>query len=210
MRITNLIPAFMFFAVSSLGCDGPKSSLGELPDGSSSSNTDEGGDSTSAISFGSEPGQPVGLPCELDMEPGAPLLEGMNSDCQTGLCLYADSIQADTQQPCTESSECAGFGEGVICSDAGQCQLDPAHVAARSMCTDECQQDDDCVAADGTACEAGFACIPVTSLGSNCCQKFCACRDDFDVDAAASLAQSCAEGTTPGCCDQNPPSAACG
>jgi len=107
--------------------------------------------------------------------------------------------------------QCTGFGEGVYCNTAeDRCELNPNHVIARSMCTEECTEDADCVGEDGTACQGGFACAPVAALGSLCCQKLCVCRDDLDVAAAELLALECAEGTAPGCCDQDPPGPGCG
>lgn len=217
MRTTNLASLLVFcFALGLsplLGCDSPKSSLGGLP-GSTGSSSEGGESETSqvpAISVsGFDPATDVGAPCQLSGLPASALLELGNAECMTGLCLYPDTLEANAQQTCRESSECAGFGSGVICGPDGHCQLDPAHVAEASMCTAECNDDSDCVGADGTACEGGFACVPVTSLGSTCCLKFCACIDDYDSASAAGLAEACAAGTQPGCCDQDPPGEGCG
>ena len=213
MRLIPMTKHFLAFGVVMLlGCDSPKSSLGELPGstGSSEGGGSETAEATSSISVsGAGPSDDVGAPCELGGVPESRLLELDNSDCSSGLCLYVDTVMADAQQSCSESSDCSGFGSGVICVD-GQCQLDPAHVAEASMCTAECSDDAECVGSDGTACESGFACVPVTSLGSTCCQKLCACRVQLDVAAAAELAAACADGTQEGCCTEDPPGPGCG
>lgn len=197
-----------------IACDSPKSSLGELPGDTTGSETTDASatadESGSITVTGEVPPQDIGLPCQLAGVPESHLLELGNADCGSGMCLYADTIMADSQQTCTEDGECSGFGNGVICGASGLCELDPAHIAERSRCTDTCLDDTECVGADGTTCAGGFACMPVTSLGSVCCQGVCVCRDELDVASAEMLAADCAAGLTPGCCDQAPVPEACG
>lgn len=190
----------LLFLCMLVGCDSPKSSLGELPEEMSSSETNEPPPASSE----------VGAPCQLSFLPEARLLDLGNPGCGSGMCLFADSIFTDSQQSCTEAEDCIGFGEGVICSEAGLCQLDPDLVATRSMCTETCVEDADCVGVEGTACEGGFACVPIAALGPACCQPVCACRDGLDLADAQVLADQCAEGTAPGCCEQEPTPEACG
>ena len=78
------------------------------------------------------------------------------------------------------------------------------------MCTETCTEDLDCEGVDGTACETGFACVPVAQLGPSCCQPTCICRDDLDVERSNTLAQQCEMGLAGGCCDQEPVPEACG
>jgi hypothetical protein len=89
------------------------------------------------------------------------------------------------------------------------CALDPEHIAARSMCTDFCESDTDCVPAEGTNCVGGFTCAPVAAIGPACCQKVCVCNDDLGI-GSEDLLRECEAGTQPGCCDQDPPGEACG
>lgn len=198
-----------FLALCTLGaCAVPESSLGDLPgtsdDGASSPSS--AGDDESSGGGGND----IGAPCQTNTVPETFLLELGNDQCGSGMCLYADNIIADPQESCTEDSDCRGFGQGIVCGPAGECQLDPEHVAARSMCTGFCQQDADCVGAGGTACSGGFVCVPMQAIGPACCQKICACEDDTDLISAETLEQACAEGTQPGCCDQDPPGLGCG
>lgn len=202
-------------------CDTGKGSLGDLPAAgsgttdASDSPTDEGESAapitaTGSIDVDDALGE-VGAPCQPSFVPESRLLEVGSPDCASDMCLYGDTISADPLQTCTESSDCSGFGKGVICNPTtGECELDPAHIAARSMCTDLCEQDSDCVGADGTTCEGGFSCVPISSLGPVCCQRICACNDDVDVISTEELAQACEAGTQPGCCTQDPPGAGCG
>jgi hypothetical protein len=218
-----------------LGCIDLKSSLGELPGtGSETATTDDptiadepttaagdpttiGEDPTTAASLsasisvtGEVSINDVGAPCQVSFVPESRLLDLGNADCASGVCLYGSVVHASNDQVCTHDDECSGAGEGVICNAFGLCELDPAHIAARSMCTDYCEEDADCVGVDGNLCESGFACIPVSTLGDVCCQRFCACRDDFDLEEAQELVMDCEAGSTPGCCTEDPPGAGCG
>jgi hypothetical protein len=47
-----------------------------------------------------------------------------------------------------------------------------------STCTAACNTDEDCVAADRTACPGGFACAPAVATGPYRCQKLCVCAAD--------------------------------
>jgi hypothetical protein len=209
---SSIAPFFALFMLA--GCDGPKSSLGELPvdtTGTETTDASATADGSGSITVtGEQSSQDIGLPCQLNEVPEAHLLEIENAGCGSGMCLYADTITAAPHQGCTEDSECTGFGQGVICGATGQCELDPAHIAARSRCTDTCVDDAECVGADGTTCEGGFACMPVQAFGPVCCERVCVCRDELDVAATAELASECEAGLTPGCCDQQTVPEACG
>jgi hypothetical protein len=210
----NRLLCSLLVGSSLVACDGGKGSLGDLPasgDTTSAASTDD--DQTASHSTGDmETGQPpaggVGAPCTPSFIPVARLLEWDNPECSSNMCLYAEDVHPGYMQACTESSRCPGFGDGEICNTVtGVCELDPAHVLARSMCTDFCETNADCVGVDGTACEFGFECLPVTAFGPVCCQRMCACRDNLGPD---DLASKCAAGTQEGCCDQEPPGEGCG
>jgi hypothetical protein len=199
------------------GCSDPKSSLGELPleaTGTETSDDTVTADDSGSISMtgmtGGQSSEEIGLACQLSAVPETYWLELDNASCASGMCLYADTTAAYPQRTCTGDAECTSLGQGVICGATGWCELDPAHVAARSRCTDTCEDDAECVGADGTTCAGGFACVPVSSLGAVCCQRVCVCRDELDVYETSHLAESCEAGLTPGCCDQEPLPEACG
>ena len=190
-------------------CINPKSSLGDLP-----GTTEEGTSSTSAQT-GELPtddgASDIGAPCQTNFLPQSHLLETDNAACLSNMCLYADSTEAPFELSCAEDADCGGgAGQGVVCGPEGECILDPGHIAARSMCTDFCEQDADCVGADGTQCQGGFTCVPIQALGEAYCQRVCACLDDVDLLGVETLAEACENGTQPGCCDQDPPGEACG
>ncbi len=208
-----------------VGCDKEDSSLGDLPESTSASTSGSESDSeTGAVSTtsGSEsdsetgavsptestgvdtvPTQEdsnIGAPCELRSTPETYVVEPIaNESCGEGYCLYADPVVAGFDESCEEDGDCEGVELGIVCDpQSNRCVLDPAHVAERSMCTGVCEQDSDCVGVDGTACEGGFTCGPVASLGSLCCQKLCICNDDYDV-TYAELENECAQGLPQQC-----------
>lgn len=200
----------LFLCCMLTGCDSPKSSLGELPDASSgAAESTETSEITATTADGVPTGQDVGAPCEASFVPEARLLELDNPDCGSGMCLYANSTVASPNQTCNDSSECDGVEHGVICN-GGVCQLDPAYIAATTMCTDTCVEDADCVGVEGTACTQGFACVPVAAVGEACCQPVCVCLDDFERDDVESLAMQCEAGTAACCEIEEPTPAACG
>jgi len=213
MHLRSLVSSALVCTFAALGslsaCDGPKSSLGDLP--GTTTDPAEATDAIGSEESGEVPASgAVGAPCQLSATTETYALELGNAECGSDMCLYADDVYAGFEQSCTEDGDCPGAGEGVICGPAGECILDPDHVAERSMCTDFCEADADCVGADGTTCAGGFACLPIQSLGPECCQKVCACLDDVNVVAAEGLAIQCEAGTQAGCCDQDPPGAGCG
>lgn len=45
------------------------------------------------------------------------------------------------------------------------------------MCTDLCEDDGDCPAAEGSPCQGGFTCAVAQVVGPFACQKVCVCKD---------------------------------
>lgn len=196
------------------GCDPQESSLGDLPETESESGLDSeetsDSDPTDSNETGSVEGSVVGQPCEPTQAPFSVLLEELPSEaCGGGYCLYANA-ELPPASECTSDEVCGGTGNFYCDPATGQCALNPAFVAARSMCTQLCETADDCIGAEGTTCEGGFSCEPLASLGALCCQSVCVCNDDLDVPSAGDLRESCERATTAGCCDQNPPGLGCG
>lgn len=206
---SSLTPLFasLLALCTFIGCDSPKSSLGELPVETSGTETTDATDATAtADESGSFPetgeiASDIGAPCTLAGVPESHLLELGNAECNSGMCLYGDVEPPNPSQTCATAEDCDT--DNAICDETGHCRLDPAHVAARSMCTAGCVDDSDCVGVEGTACEGGFICVPVTELGSTCCQPMCACSDDYPEWHAMPLEQGCADGTSY-CCESNP------
>lgn len=157
------------------------------------------GSATGDASTGAD-GSVVGLQCELSQNPSAVLLEEEPSDaCGGGYCLFAYDFQPPSIA-CQSDDECGGEDGSFYCDpDSGACALNPEFIADRSMCTQACETTDDCAGADGTACEGGFSCRPVASLGSLCCQSMCVCNDDLNFTAAEDLRESCEQGLIPEC-----------
>ncbi len=186
------------------GCDDPKeSSLGDLPAADASDMTGPEEPSGSEDS-GDVSGNVVGEACDLsnlDIESVFLDLEPNDVCGQGNYCLYAPE-EAAPSEDCTDDEQCGGNGEFYCDLEEGRCALDPAFIEERSMCTQTCDTAADCVGVDGTACESGFSCEPIASLGSLCCQPVCVCNDDLNVAAAEALRQGCEDGTIsemPGC-----------
>ncbi len=144
----------------------------------------------------------VGAPCNHGQlsPPREPVITFPALACDQLLCVYGEDVDPPAGA-CEQDIDCAleGATETFACVE-GTCRLRPKHVLERSMCSRYCSSDADCAStAKGTACETGFACAPLMSLGDQCCEKVCTCRDDLDVERASKLAKACAEGTAPGC-----------
>lgn len=156
-------------------------------EGSASHSTGDGTDGGAS--------RPYGALCEfsLDGEPFVPSTQMVQQQdaCAGGICLYASDR---APAPCDGPADCTGMPEqsGVCSGVDGHCELDPEWVHARSLCTQVCDVDADCPAAD--ACATGFVCAMTSELGPLCCTKMCVCADDFSVGTAQELALACAQG----------------
>ena len=64
------------------------------------------------------------------------------------------------------------------------------------------------VVVDDSACNSGFSCARIQTLGKFCCEKLCVCNDDLGVTEM--IDQQCSTSMQVGCCDQNPIPDACG
>jgi hypothetical protein len=159
------------------------------------------------------PRSDVGAPCnhgQLD-PPRTPTVSFPALACDQLMCVYANADEPPAA-PCESDTDCnaAGAPERFECI-AGACQVSATHVLSRSMCSQRCESDADCEDGDrSTACETGFRCARIQSLGDFCCEKLCVCRDDLDEAAATMREEGCAAGTLRGCCDQDPVPEACG
>ena len=171
-----------------------------LPDAGGASTTDDTttgnttGDAPTGDATGSSPGAtttaaPDGTPCELGPaeaweetampDPDAPieynvLTVTQSTDCAGGVCLFAAHVNPPS---CKNDSECAGDVRLTgICGEF-QCEVDTAWGEAHTTCTSTCEVDTDCPVVPG--CVEGPICTVVSKLGSQCCKKLCACRDEL-------------------------------
>lgn len=149
----------------------------------------------------------VGAPCNHGSvdAPTSKLVTFPALSCSDLLCVYGEeqTVPPDT---CSDNADCnsaAGTTENVfecvITNDVGACRLSLDYVLQRSMCSKTCDVDDDCnngslsnrptVDDDETACELGFSCAVLQSLGQFCCEKLCVCNDDLDT--VTNLAEDC-------------------
>ncbi|HWB78776.1 MAG TPA: hypothetical protein VG755_27630 [Nannocystaceae bacterium] len=162
-----------------------------------------------ALAFAACARTDVGAPCNHGpgQIPQEPVITFPALACDQLLCVFAESI-APPEDPCETKLDC-GTDERFACVE-GRCELVGQYVLERSMCSANCGSDSDCEAADDTACSSGFACTPLMSLGEQCCEKVCVCRDELDVGSLAELEQQCEAGTAAGCCDRDPRPDACG
>ena len=166
---------------------------------------------TLTLGFGCQTSD-VGAPCNHGVieSPTTPTVTFPALACDQLTCLYADNRDPPAE-PCESHADCDLGGTGRFRCEAGACTVASTYVLERSMCTQSCESDDDCAGGDpGTACETGFACARIQSLGPFCCEKLCVCRDDLDVAGAAQRDVECAASTLRGCCDQDPVPNACG
>lgn len=155
----------------------------------------------------------LGAPCNHSVlaTPREPVITFPALACDELLCVYGERV-VEPAGVCTSDSDCEVPGStGVFECVEQACRVRNEHVLERSMCSQYCGDDNDCAdAVSDTTCKTGFACAPLMSLGEQCCQKVCVCRDNLDVATTDTLAQACAEGTAPGCCNRDPRPAACG
>ena len=155
----------------------------------------------------------VGAPCnhgQIDA-PTTPTVTFPALACDQLVCVYADDDEPP-EDPCETHADCnpVGSGDRFRC-ESGACVVASTWVLGRSMCSQTCESDADCAGGDpATACESGFACARIQSVGEFCCEKLCVCRDDLDVAGAAMRDELCESGEMTGCCDEDPRPAACG
>jgi hypothetical protein len=167
---------------------------------------------------GSTPGPTAGIgaPCDHGFAPGTVpevlLLTTPAPGCAGDVCLYPDTVNAP-DEACASDAQC-----NAADPDAGRfrcdlststCVLSEEYFLDRSMCSEYCESDDDCVADGSTTCETGFICVVQSVLGSACCRPVCACADGVDSANTDTLTALCEQGTAFGCCDENPGQGLC-
>lgn len=107
--------------------------------------------------------------------------------CNKLLCVYGEiwepaSDACNKDSDCNDSDtgtqrfECVGVGED---EKRKKCKLKLDYVLQRSMCSQQCETDDDCddAAVGDTTCKDGFRCTIIQSLGQLCCESLCVCSD---------------------------------
>jgi hypothetical protein len=162
----------------------------------------------------------VGAPCNHGRiePPESKLVTFPALSCDELLCVYADEEEAPAfgcevgpagDQSCNEVDPSKNRFECVADSDGnGSCKLRNQYVLERSMCSKKCSSDSDCqsagitqqVVVDDTACESGFTCARIQTLGEFCCEKLCVCKDDLNQTAADDIEVACANNSQEGCC----------
>jgi hypothetical protein len=159
-----------------------------------------------------QPGD-VGAPCNHGrIEPPQDKLVTFPAlTCDDLLCVYAEEPQVP-EGGCTTNAECNVMDPTVQrfeCDpDTSTCRLSLQHVLARSMCSKRCETESDCedggigeqVLAESTACQSGFTCASIQTLGELCCERLCVCRDDLNQATASQISADCEAGTQVGCC----------
>ncbi len=197
-RYVSLVLILSTVALSGAACVLDPETIGEAVSGSSTGDsqgvTDTKGSSTGStdatdttMGGGSGGGGdsstggdaiPYGAPCELEgLALGKIQVTAISPQdaCDGGVCLFPFG---DAVVSCEEDAECSAQPPYVSCGEGGLCVLDPDYVAAESQCTQACQSDDECPEVPG--CESQTACVPMATLGPLCCEKVCACLDNFD------------------------------
>ncbi|HEY0137009.1 MAG TPA: hypothetical protein VGB85_23160 [Nannocystis sp.] len=203
--LTHACKLLVSFSLLLLGaCDLKPEVIGAtLPDAEGASTTGDPttGDPTSTTT---EPttGAPDGTPCQLGPpeaweegkmpEPGAPIVyDGgrivtPGPDCAGDVCLYAaDVIPPD----CEDDAACVGDPRLTGTCGEFRCDVDPAWGEAHTTCTRLCEVDTDCPVIPG--CVEGPVCNVITKLGSLCCQKICACRDELSEGSLEAVEFDC-------------------
>lgn len=162
----------------------------------------------------------VGAPCNHGRiePPESKLVTFPALSCDELLCVYADEEEApafnctpntpEGDATCNEADPTKNRFECVESGESGACRLRNQYVLERSMCSKKCSSDSDCqsagitqqVVVDDTACQSGFTCARIQTLGEFCCEKLCVCKDDLNQTAADDIELACAAGTQEGCC----------
>jgi hypothetical protein len=193
----------MILALTIVGCDLGKSSLGDVE---MDTGTTEEAETTPADS--DDGPARLGAPCshgDIDRLPEATLLTFPALGCDSLLCLYQHAGEPGSE--CSPDGACADPTWLACDESTNTCRPTEEAFVERSMCSQTCESDDDCEAVAGTACKHGFACHVVSTLGEQCCQKMCVCNDDYALGPADEL---CATGQQVGCCDREPRPEGCG
>ncbi len=162
----------------------------------------------------------VGAPCNHGRiePPESKLVTFPALSCDELLCVYADEEEPPAfncepgpagDQTCNEVDPSKNRFECVAQeSGTGSCRLRNQYVLERSMCSKKCSSDSDCqsagitqqVVVDDTACQSGFTCARIQTLGEFCCEKLCVCKDDLNQTVADDIEMACATNMQEGCC----------
>jgi hypothetical protein len=160
------------------------------------------------------PAGDVGAPCNHgDVEP--PQAETVTFpalSCNDLLCVYADTNQPEIDS-CTQDDDC-NVDQDVPrfeCSNS-TCRLNLNYVLDRSMCSRDCETDNDCldggitdrVLAQETKCVGAFKCVILQKLGDFCCKSLCVCSDDLNEAVSDTLKAEC-DGGLAATCDGSDP-----
>ena len=123
-------------------------------------------------------GGDIGRPCTnpLGMAPQGNAIGKPEDPCNSQLCLITPS--ADSTQP-----GCTG----------GRC-----------ICTAACITDGDCPSGNPFgSCASGYTCAVALTVGSECCDKLCMCKDDLTAGFNATMmSDGTLQPTTPFACDR--------
>jgi hypothetical protein len=118
-------------------------------------------------------GSEVGRICDLGSNPGVSesVVASPSLDCVSRTCLEVALEVAENNLPPGSSYPKNGLG----------------------LCTDRCEQDQDCERVPESPCQTGFTCAVPVSVGPFCCEKFCICKDYIVIpDGGRQAPMACA------------------
>jgi hypothetical protein len=103
--------------------------------------------------------------------------------------------------------EAPELGQNVVTSPALECPsrtclyMQSQADTKPSLCTAECDGDDDCDKVPESPCENGFTCAIPTVTGPFCCRKMCICRDYIVIpDGGVPEPEACNPDLEPNTC----------
>jgi hypothetical protein len=152
----------------------------------STSDTGEGSDTGTGA-----PASPIlGAPCDHGGDLGfdGDFHVSRDEGCADGICSY---VVSPRPQDCVVDADCGAYPEpGAYVCVAGECVTSEAYRRERSMCSQTCETDQDCLPVDlSTTCAVGLACVIASP---DCCEKLCLCLDDLSHGGIDEATNACA------------------
>lgn len=152
-------------------------------DGSTSDTGDGSDTGTGALPI-------LGAPCDHggDLEFDGDFHVSRDEGCAGGICSYVVGPRA---HDCVVDADCGVYPEpGAYVCVAGGCVTSEAYRRERSMCSQGCEADRDCLPVDlSTTCAVGIACVIASP---DCCEKLCLCLDELSQGAIDEATNACA------------------
>lgn len=193
---TNSVLSLLLAALGASACVLGPDIIGEtFPNGSGDPVDTSGGDTSSGpgtvgTTADVPAGAPYNAPCELaGVGPEIQSTQVVAQPaCEGGICLF---LAENAKVACETDEFCSTQWMHDVCGTNGFCNIAQEAIDDGAKCTQACADDSDCPEIPG--CMEGAACLPVATEGPFCCQRICACLDQFGTETLQARLTACAD-----------------